>query len=74
MQGIRQKRCSSKTECKGFPYGPGVKNRPANAGDTGSIPGPGGVHMLQGNEARVSQLQSPSSRACALNQQEQPLQ
>ena len=26
---------------KDFPGGPGVKNLPDNAGDTGSIPGPG---------------------------------
>ena len=30
-----------------FPGGPVVKN--ANTGDTGSIPGPGRFHMLQGN-------------------------
>ena len=29
-----------------FPDGPGVKNLPANAGDTGSIPGPERSHML----------------------------
>ena len=28
-----------------FPSGPVVKNPPANAGDTGSIPGPGRSHM-----------------------------
>ena len=28
-----------------FPGGPGVKNPPANAGDTGSIPGPGRIHV-----------------------------
>ena len=33
------------------------KNPPADAGDTGSIPGPGGFHVLQ------------SSRACALQQE-----
>ena len=27
-----------------FPGGPVVKNPPANAGDTGLIPGPGGSH------------------------------
>ena len=26
-----------------FPGGPGVKNLPANAGDLGLIPGPGGL-------------------------------
>ena len=30
----------------GFPGGAVVKNRPANAGDKGSIPGPGRSHML----------------------------
>ena len=29
-----------------FPGGTVVKNPPANAGDTGSIPGPGRSHML----------------------------
>ena len=29
---------------------------PANAGDTGSIPGPGRFHMLQDNQARKPQL------------------
>ena len=32
-----------------FPGGAVVKNPPANAGDTGSIPGPGRSHMLQSN-------------------------
>ena len=32
-----------------LPDGPVVKNTPANAGDKGSIPGPGGFHMLWGN-------------------------
>ena len=33
----------------GFPGGSLVKNPPANAGDTGSIPGPGRSHMPQSN-------------------------
>ena len=33
----------------GFPGGTVDKNLPANAGDTGSNPGPGRFHMLQGN-------------------------
>ena len=33
----------------GFPGGAVVKNLPANAGDTGSIPGPGRSHMPQSN-------------------------
>ena len=40
-----------------------VKNPSANAGDTGSSPGPGRSHMPQSNEARVPQLLSPRSRA-----------
>ena len=32
-----------------FPGGSVVKNPPASAEDTGSIPGPGRAHMLQGN-------------------------
>ena len=32
-----------------FPGGAVVKSLPANAGDTGSIPGPGRSHMLQSN-------------------------
>ena len=37
-----------------------VKNLPANAGDMGSIPGPGRSHMPQSNEARVPQLLKPA--------------
>ena len=33
----------------GFPGGTVVKNPPANAGDTGSSPGPGRSHMPQSN-------------------------
>ena len=32
-----------------FPGGAVVKDPPANAGDTGSSPGPGRSHMLQNN-------------------------
>ena len=34
-----------KCTMRGFPGGAVVKNPPANAGDTGSSPGPGGSHM-----------------------------
>ena len=37
------------TILKGFPGGAVVKNLPANAGDTGSSPGPGRSHMPQSN-------------------------
>ena len=33
-----------------------VKNTPAKAGDMSSIPGPGGSHMPQSNEAHAPQL------------------
>ena len=33
----------------GFPGGAVVKNPPANAGDTGSSPGPGRTHMPRSN-------------------------
>ena len=34
---------------EGFPGGAVVKNPPANAGDTGSSPGPGRSHMPRSN-------------------------
>ena len=34
---------------QGFPGGAVVRNLPANAGDTGSSPGPGGSHMPRSN-------------------------
>ena len=34
---------------RGFPGGAVVKNPPANAGDTGSSPGPGRSHMPRSN-------------------------
>ena len=36
-----------------FPGGPVVKYPPANAGDTGLVPGPGRFHMPRGNEAHA---------------------
>ena len=47
-----------------FPGGTVVKNPPANAGDTGSIPGPGRPRMPQSNWACAPQLLSLHSRAC----------
>ena len=44
--------CNKKTkrwQFRDFPGGAVVKNPPANAGDTGSSPGPGRSHMLQSN-------------------------
>ena len=39
-----------------LPGGPMVKNPPANAEDTGLIPGPGRFHMLQGKHPRAQAL------------------
>ena len=46
-----------------FPGGAVVKNLPANAGDTGSIPSPGRSHILWNNWAHAPQLLSLRSRA-----------
>ena len=46
-----------------FPGGAVVESSPANAGDTGSIPGPGRSHMPRSNSACVPQLLSLCSRA-----------
>ena len=43
---------------QGFPGGAVVENPPANAGDTGSNPGPGRSHMPLSNKARAPQLLS----------------
>ena len=42
-----------------FPGGSVVKNLPANAGNTGSIPCPGRFHMPWGNSAGAPQLLKP---------------
>ena len=39
----------SKVERRDFPGDPVVKNPPANAGNRGSMPGPGRSHMPQSN-------------------------
>ena len=39
----------SKNDLAGFSGGTAVKNLPANAGDTGSSPGPGRSHVPQSN-------------------------
>ena len=53
-----------KSKKRDLPGGPVVKNPPANAGDTGSTPGPGRSHMPRIIEARVPQQLSLCSRAC----------
>ena len=47
----------------GFPGDLVVNNVPPNAGDMGSISGPGRFHGPRSNEARAPQLLSLSSRA-----------
>ena len=58
MRGILQNKtsalpkyqgCERRVKTEGFPGGAVVKNPPANAGDTGSSPGPGRSHMLWSN-------------------------
>ena len=43
-----------------FPGGPVVKHPPANAGDMGSIPGPGRFYMPRGNQTQELQLLKPT--------------
>ena len=56
MVGIRKR----EEDCSG---GPVDKNPPANAGDVGSIPGPGRSYVPRSNQAPDPQLLSPISRA-----------
>ena len=57
-----------------FLGGPVAGNLPANAEDTGSVPGRIGFHMPQGSWAHVWQILKPTHpRACA-PQQEKALQ
>ena len=58
-----------KSKSQGFPGGSVVKNRPANAGDRGLIPGSERPHMPQSNRARVPPLLSLGSRVCALQKE-----
>ena len=44
-----------------FPGGTVDKNLPANAGDTGLIPGPGRFLMPQSNQAQALQVLKPMS-------------
>ena len=44
-----KKKIFFKQSVRDFPGGTVVKNPPANAGDTGSIPGLGRFHMLRSN-------------------------
>ena len=46
---VQKKKKRNKKQKEGFPGGSVVKHLPANAGDTGSSPGPGRSHMPQSN-------------------------
>ena len=48
-KNIQWEKVSSISGAGDFPGGTVVKNPPANAGDTGSIPGPGRSHMPRSN-------------------------
>ena len=47
--GERKKKNFNSNKYRDFPGGAVVKNRPANAGDTGSSPGPGRSHRPRSN-------------------------
>ena len=46
---ISKAEIDSRIQDRGFPGGAVVKNQPADAGDKGSIPGPGRSHMPWSN-------------------------
>ena len=46
---LSQTPVKNRKSARGFPGGAVVKNPPANAGDTGSSPGPGRSHMPRSN-------------------------
>ena len=58
-----QSDCAKIMHMRGFPGGSAVKNPPANAGDTGSIPGSGGSPGGgNGNPLQCSCLENPMDR------------
>lgn len=57
------KQSIKKIKIQDIPGGTVDTNPPANAKDTGPIPGPGGFHVAQSNWAHVPQLLGLSSRA-----------
>ena len=59
-----------KNKSEGFPGGTVVKNPPANAGDTGSSPGPERSHMQLSPCTTTTEARAP--RACALQQEKPP--
>ena len=52
----------------------GAENPPANAGDTGLVPGSGRFHVPQGNSAGAPQLLKPACPRATAQQQQNPLQ
>ena len=57
-----------------FPGSLVFKNTPANAGDMGSIPGPGRSHMPQSNEACAPRVLKRAQPEAGAPQQEKPPQ
>ena len=49
LREIKSESSTLKLHSLDFPGGPEIKNMPANAEDTGSIPGPGRFHIPSGN-------------------------
>ena len=66
--------CLQGTYFRNFPGGTVDKNPPANAGNMGSIPGPGRFHMPWSNQARVSQLLKPVLPIACVPLREKPSQ
>ena len=52
-----------KKQEEGFPFGSVVKNPPANAGDTGSVPGPGRPYMPLSNLSPCATTTEPALRS-----------
>ena len=61
-----------KNDYWGFPGSSVVRHLPANAEDGGSIPDPGGSHVVKNSEVHVSQLLGLCSRARGANQERPP--
>ena len=56
LVSLKYWKVSNNLKVKGIPGGSVVETPPADAGDTGSIPGPGRSHMLWSNQACAPQL------------------
>ena len=69
---VRKSKQASLLECDaghpmasdgGLPCGSVVRSPPAEAGDTGLIPDPGGAHVLRGHQARITATAEPAPQA-----------